>query len=87
MIRRLIGSAVVLIAVLILPYWLYIPVLIIALILLPFFWEGILFAFLIDVLYGSGIQAPASLVSPFAFFILIALMVLLPLRDSLRFHV
>lgn len=87
MIRRALGFIVVLLSILTLPYWIYVPLLFIAIILFPFFWEGIFLAFLIDVIHGSGIEGFPSLVSPFAFYVLIALVILLPLRERLRSYV
>ena len=77
--RRIFGSVVVLVSILVLPFWIYIPVLFIAIIIFPFFFEGILFAFLIDILYGSGIETALS--------VLAVLIILLPLRGSLRSYV
>ncbi len=85
--RRIFGSIVVLVSILVLPFWIYIPVLFIAIIVFPFFFEGILFALLIDVIYGSGIEAFPSLISPFALSALVLLIILLPIRESLRSHV
>lgn len=87
MTRHFFGLLTVLISILVLPYWIFIPVLFAAALLLPFFWEGIWLAFLIDVLYGSGIQVLPSLLSPLAFSVLMTLIVLIPLRENLRFHV
>jgi hypothetical protein len=52
-------------------------------IVVPFFWEGILFAFLIDVLYG-GIKPFSELVSPAAVISLAVLIALLPLHQRIR---
>jgi len=60
MTRRILGLVVVLFSILVLPYWVYIPVLFLAIIFFPFFGEGILLAFLIDVAYGSGIGTAFS---------------------------
>jgi hypothetical protein len=79
MTRRALGSIVLLISILVLPYWIYIPILFIAIVLLPFYWEGILFAFLVDILYGSGVET--------GLYALILLVVLLPVRKSLRAYV
>ena len=79
MTRRVIGSIFVLLSILVLPYWIYLPVLFIAMALISFFWEGILFAFLIDAIYGNGITT--------AVVALIILIILLPLRDRLRMYV
>ena len=73
---RTLGIMVVLVSILVLPYWFYLPVLFIAMVLRPFFWEGILFAFLIDTVYGSGIETAISA--------LVILIIMLPFRDSLR---
>lgn len=79
MTRRTLGSIIVLISILLLPYWIYIPVLFVAIVLLPLYWEGILFASLIDILYGGGVET--------ALYALILLSVLLPVRASLRSNV
>lgn len=87
MIRRILGSVLVLICVITLPYWIYIPVLFISIILFPFFWEGLLFAFLIEAVHGSGMDIPSSLFSPLALSVFFALVILLPIRKSLRTYV
>lgn len=78
MTRRIIGLVLVLFSILVLPYWIYILVLFLAIILFPFFWEGIFLAFLIDLLYGGGISTALG-----AFVLLITL---LPIRENLRFR-
>jgi len=87
MIRRILGSVVILVSILVLPYWIYIPVLFIGIILFSFFWEGILLAFLVSVVHDSGMTVLSSLVSPLALSILVALISLLPIRESLRSYV
>ena len=81
---RIIGTLIVLISILILPYWSYVPFLLVAMVYFPFYWEGIFLAFLIDILYGNGIGTLPSLVSPSALLALILLVILLPLRERLR---
>ena len=78
MIRRVLGSTVVLVSILVLPFWVYLPVLFIAIIIFPFFWEGILFALLVDTIYGSGIET--------ALYALILLIILIPIRENLRLN-
>ncbi|MDO8590290.1 MAG: hypothetical protein Q7R69_03425 [bacterium] len=87
MTRHVLSLVVVLVSILVFPYWVYIPVLFIAIIITPFFWEGILLAFLIDVIHGSGMEVPFSLASPLALTALVALIVLLPIRENLRAYV
>ena len=87
MTHRVLGFVLVFLSILILPYWIYIPVLFIAVIFFPFYWEGIYLAFLIDIVHGSGIGNFPFLVSPFAFSVLVTLIVLLPLRERLRPYV
>ena len=87
MIRRVFGSIVIFVSILFLPYWVYIPALFIGAILFPFFWEGILLAFLVDVLHGGEMKILPSLVSPLALFLLVALILLLPIRENLRSYV
>lgn len=86
MTSRILCSIVILASILVLPYWVYIPVLFIGTILFPFFWEGIPLAFLIEVIHGSGMEILPALVSPLALSALIVLIAMLPIRESLRFH-
>ena len=87
MTRRILGSVVIFVSILFLPYWVYIPVLFIGAVLFPFFWEGILFAFLVNVLHGGEMKIFPSLVSPLALSLLVALILLLPVRENLRSYV
>lgn len=84
---RLFGSGVSLLAILVLPYWIYIPVLFMAIILIPFFWEGIVLVFLIEIIHSSGILLFSLFVSPLSLLVLVLLIVVLPLRDTLRAYV
>ena len=78
MIYRTLGSIVVLFSILVLPYWVYLPILLIGIIIFPFFWEGILLALLVDTVYGSGVET--------ALVALILLIIFLPIRERLRFQ-
>lgn len=79
--RRILASIMVLGAIIFLPYWIYLPLLLTAMALLPFYWEAIIFGFLIDVLYGPDMH---RLFSPAALSALVILVLLLPLRERLR---
>jgi len=85
--RRLTGSLIVFLSILIFPYWIYIPVLCVAVIVFPFFWEGILLAMFIDFIYGSGIESFSALLFSVSFYILILLILLVPLRTRIRSYV
>jgi len=74
-------------AIILFPFWIYIPLVGAAMIFFPFFWEGILLALLIDVLYGGGVGEMSDLLSPMAFAATLLLIVLLPLRERVRIHV
>lgn len=87
MTRHIIGSLVVLVSILVFPYWVYMPILFIAIVIIPFFWEGILLALLIHVIHGNGAGILLSLVSPLVLSVLIVLIILLPIRENLRSHV
>ena len=54
------------ILIVIAPYWLYLPALFFALLRFPLFWEGVLLAFLADVLYGANVYNNFFLKFPFA---------------------
>ncbi len=76
----------ILAAVILLPYWLYLPLLGAALIFFPVYWEGIILALFVDVLYGGGIGPVSSLFSPMAFGATVILIIMLPVRERLRIY-
>jgi hypothetical protein len=84
--KRIVSTIIVLIAISAFPYWIYIPLLFLAIILFPFYWEGIIMAFLIDVLYGGYSHAGISFVYPFAIFASVLVLLALPIRDRIRIH-
>jgi hypothetical protein len=51
---RIITTIFILFALFLLPYWIYLPILFLSLLVFPFFWEGIILAFVVDTLYGFG---------------------------------
>ncbi len=87
MTRHVIGSIIVLLSILLLPYWIYIPVLFVAIITVPFFWEGMLFALMIEAMYTVKISIFTPLISPLTVSTLILLIILLPIREKIRLHV
>lgn len=76
---RYLATIALLVSIIFLPYWIYVPALVAAIAAFPLFWEGILLAFLIDILYGEGIYAGLLALG--------GLILLLPLRNRLRYHV
>lgn len=83
---RLSSTLVVLLAIIFLPYWIYLPLLGAAMIIFPFYWEAVLLALLVDVLYGGGVSGMTELLSPMAFAATILLIILMPLRERIRVH-
>ncbi len=77
--HRLLASLVVFLSIIFLPYWLYLPILIVVAIVVPFYWEAIPFWFLTEALYGFSL-------SWWGVALLLFLIVLLPVRDKLRFE-
>ena len=82
--RRYITLAALLLAIIFLPYYIYLPLLAAAIIAFPFFWEGVLAGFLIDVLYGPEIDSFLAIFSTFAFFSLVLAAAMLPIRRRIR---
>lgn len=85
--KRGVSLLILLLAIIFLPYWVYLPLLLAAIVIFPIFWEGIIFGLLIDVLYGWGVTSWPSLISPAALVALVLVIILLPVRERLRFHV
>ena len=67
------------------PYWLYVPVILVGIILFPFYIEAMFFGFLIDTLYGSS----HGFLWGFYFALIATLLVYfaVPLRKRFRFNV
>ncbi|MGB3922262.1 MAG: hypothetical protein WBL19_03290 [Minisyncoccia bacterium] len=86
MIRRIFALIAVLLSILFLPYWLYVPMLLGAILIFPFFWEGIILALLIDVIHEGAIKTFGDIFTSFGFYTLLLLIILLPLRERLRYH-
>lgn len=82
--RRFIAYIILLLSIFFLPFWIYLPLLLISTIVFKFFWEGIIFAFLVEVLYGKGVSGMA--LSPLALIILALIVILIPLRKRLRWN-
>lgn len=51
---RITSTILILLALFLLPYWIYLPLLFLAIFFISFYWEGIVLAFLVDTLYGFG---------------------------------
>ncbi len=75
---RHIITAIILVAVLFLPYWIYTPAIFVAALFLPFYWEAIILGFLIDTLYGTRGFFPAALTAA------CVVAILVPVRERLR---
>ena len=84
---RSIAIIIIFLSIILLPYWIYLPLLGAAMIFFPLFWEGIFLALLIDLLYGDGIGRVEHLLSPMAFAATLLLIVLLPIRERIRVNV
>ena len=76
--------ALLFIAIIAFPFWIYVPLVIIATLYEPFFYESIFLGFFIDVLYGSRTYHGFTLMFPFAILLSILVVALLPMRQYLR---
>lgn len=81
--KRIITTVLIVVSVIIMPYWFYLPVLFLAVIIFPFYWEGLLVVFFIDVIYGSGFGL-GHLFSPLVISVLVALAISILFRDNIR---
>jgi hypothetical protein len=81
---RHLATVITLFSIILMPYWVYLPLLLASMILFPLFWEGMVLAFLIDILYGRGIGGLPELISPMAFSAMLILLAVMPLRERLR---
>ena len=85
--KRLLTTFFLMLAIVFLPYWLYVPALVLAMAFFPLYWEAILLSFLINVLYTPGWHTLWSIIFSPGFFSLVGLLLLLPLRRRLRAYV
>ena len=85
MIKRLLSFVVLFFAVIFLPFWVYILMLVLALIFFRFYWEGVIIAFFIDVIYGISHET-LFFSFPFALGAVVILILILPIRDKLRLN-
>lgn len=77
-------TIIILLSIIFLPYWVYLPLLLLAIVMLPMFWEGILLGLLTDMLYGSMTAVSYPVVG----IIVTALVIIsIPLRARLRNYV
>lgn len=83
--RRLLAYIILFLSILFLPFWIYLPLLFVASVIFGFFWEGIVFAFFIEVLYGGG--EGIILFSPVALSVLVLIILLIPIRKRLRWNI
>lgn len=83
--KRIFASVLILVLILIAPYWMYLPAIFICMLIIPFFWEAVPFGMLIDTLYSPW---PLLHFPPFPIALsALALLLILPLvRSRLRFN-
>jgi hypothetical protein len=84
--RRLYGTLIILVAILFAPYWIYLPLLFIALATFSFYWEGIFLGFLIDIYYGINLLSFSNFPYTVAMLSSIILFASLPIRKKIRYH-
>ena len=84
MTRHIFGSIIIFFLILFSPYWIYVPVLFAAIIIIPFFWEGVLFTLMIETISLGKVEMFTSLFSPLTVTVLSVLIILLPIRERLR---
>lgn len=84
--KRLLLSLGLLFLILFTPYYLYLLALVLVTIFVPFYWESIFLGFLIDCLYGPYSHVAFSFRFPVGFTAFILVILLLPIRERLRFY-
>ncbi|MDB5254392.1 MAG: hypothetical protein JWL80_458 [Parcubacteria group bacterium] len=82
--NRAVSTVVCAVLILAFPAWIYIPALCIPIALFDFYWEGIILAFFIDVMYGTRVHTGISLYFPFAESAAVLVLLLLPIKRRLR---
>lgn len=77
-------TLLILLTILFLPFYIYLPLLFLACLLLPLYWEAVLLSLLADIFYGSLGLAPSIILKTYSFWTLVLLIALLPLRKIIR---
>jgi hypothetical protein len=80
--KRVLINIALFLLILLAPYWLYMPALLIACVLEPFYWEGVVYAVLIDILYGRG--GSFFHAHLFGIIVLVLVLAMVPLRERFR---
>ena len=66
------------------PYWLYLPVIFLGIMIFPIFWEGILFSLLVDYFYGPHTHSGSLFAFPFGITASLLILALIPLKERMR---
>ncbi|MBX4199082.1 hypothetical protein KW800_02285 [Candidatus Parcubacteria bacterium] len=83
---RIAFTIVTLIFILIAPYWLYLPLIVVGVILFPLYLESVGLGLAVDVLYGGAGHGDILFGMPFAFLAAVLTLFAVPLREHLRFQ-
>ncbi len=81
---RIFSGVLILASIFLAPYWIYVPMIFLAAIIFPLFWEGIVFTLLIDTIYGMGVSVFPPEASMLTVSMVALLLVMLPLRERIR---
>lgn len=84
--HRTLATIVLSLAIIAFSYWVYIPIMVLCAAVFPFYFEAVIFGFVIDVLYGSRAYASLSFFFPFALLSALLVIILLPVRQYLRLN-
>jgi hypothetical protein len=84
--KRTLASIALVVAILAFPYWVYIPMLVAFVAVFPFYFEAIIMAFMIDVLYGARAYSGISFFFPFALITSLLVIMILPVKQYFRLH-
>lgn len=84
MTNRTLVSICLVVLILAFPYWIYVPVVVGAIFYFPFYYEAVIYGFLIDTLYGKVTYSLLTFKYPFAVGFFCLILLLLPLRRYIR---
>ncbi|MEK7194569.1 MAG: hypothetical protein AAB660_02690 [Patescibacteria group bacterium] len=83
---RILFTLIVFLALIVTPYWIYFPLILIGIVLFPFYLEAILLGLIVDLVYGGGANSNALFGFPFGIVVAILIFFTAPLREYLRFN-
>ena len=84
--KRNLLTLILFIIIILFPYYIYLPLLTLGIVFIPFYYEAVPLGFLVDALYGPFAHHGLSFSFPVGIFVTVLVLILLPIRERMRFY-